>query len=120
MNVRINPVWCELARMSELTEYLHSIPSHELTKRVASEISEQNLLKNPRRMVIEGFIVLTKDFLAELFQETKSDLEKHSPNYPFLQARIPFVTYESTEGRTTYQRIQSIFRKVPGLTIFRP
>ncbi len=99
--------------MSELTEYLQSIPSYELTKRVASEISEQNLPRNPRRMVIEGFILLTKDFLTEFFEETKPDLDKHAYNYPFLQARIPFVTYESTEGRATYQGIQSVFRKLP-------
>ena len=101
--------------MSELTEYLQSVPSHELTKRAASEISEQNLLKNPRRVVIEGFILLTKEFLADFFQEIRPDLEKHSYNYPFLRTRVPFVAYESTEGRASYQKIQSALRKLPAV-----
>ena len=117
MTMGIHPSWYKLTRMSELTEYLQSIPSYELTKRVASEISEQDLPRNPRRTVIESFILLTKNFLADFFEEVKLDLERHAYNYPFLQARIPFITYESTEGRADYQRIQSVFRKLPRVGI---
>ncbi len=110
---RINLVWYELDRMSELTEYLQSMPSHELTKKVATEISELNIARNPRRIVIENFIQLIKEFMADLYRETKPDLEKHSYNYPFLKMRLPLVRYGSTEGRDNYQKIQRFFRKTP-------
>ena len=112
-NPKVNPKWYELTHMSELAEYLQSVPSFELTKRVASAISEQNLLQSPRRIVIENFILLTKDFMKELFEELRADLEKHSYNYPFMSMRIPFVSYESSSGRETYQRIQSFIRRIP-------
>lgn len=110
---RINLVWYELGRMSELTEYLQSMPSHELTKKVATEISELNIAKNPRRIVIANFIQLIKEFMADLYRETKPDLEKHAYNYPFLQIRLPLVKYDSTEGRDNYQKIQRSLRKTP-------
>jgi hypothetical protein len=110
---RINQKWFELGHMSELTEYLQSVPSLELTKKVASHISEQSLPKNPRRIVIENFIILTKAFMREVFEELQPDLEKHSYNYPFLMMRIPLLNYESSKGRETYQRIQAYLRKIP-------
>jgi hypothetical protein len=64
-------------------------------------------------LVIEEFIRTTKNFLSDLFREIKPDLERHSYNYPFVQARIPFVVYESTAGRETYRKIQSFLRKIP-------
>ena len=112
-SIRVNPRWYELSNMVELTEYLHSIPSHELTKKVATEISEQNLLQDPRRMVVENFIQISKEFMSQLFDEIKVDLEKHSIDYPFLKRRIPFVRYESTEGRRRYHGIQESLRKIP-------
>lgn len=99
--------------MSELAEYLQSVPSFELTKKVASEISELTLVKNPRRIVIENFILLTKQFMRELFVELGPDLEQHSHNYPFIKMRVPLVTYDSARGRVTYQKVQSFLRKVP-------
>ncbi|HYY92388.1 MAG TPA: hypothetical protein VE955_10405 [Candidatus Dormibacteraeota bacterium] len=99
--------------MSELTEYLQSVPSHELTKKIASQVSERSLPSNPRRMVIEEFISLTKGFMADFFDEIRPDLEKHAFNYPFLRLKIPGVAYDSTEGRISYGVIQDFLRKVP-------
>jgi len=111
----MNPVWYELPRMSELTDYLQSMPSHELTKKIATEVYEQTLEANPRRTVISGFILLSKQFMADFFLEIHPDLEKHANNYPFLKFRIPGVAYDSTEGRITYNSIQNLLRKVPGI-----
>ncbi len=110
---RINQKWFELGHMGELAEYLQSVPSFELTKKVASHVSEQSFPRNPRRVVIENFILLTKAFMKDVFEELQPDLEKHSYNYPFLMMRIPFLNYESSKGRETYQRIQSRLRKIP-------
>ena len=99
--------------MSELTDYLQSMPSHELTKRIATDISDQFLDGNPRRIVIEDFVVLTKGFMADFYQEIRPHLEQHAYNYPYLRFRIPGVTYDSTEGRITYEKIQTVLRKVP-------
>ncbi len=99
--------------MSELAEYLQSVPSFELTKKVASEISELPLVRYPRRIVIENFILLTKQFMGELFVELGPDLEQHFRNYPFIRMRIPLVTYDSARGRVTYQKAQSFLRKMP-------
>jgi hypothetical protein len=99
--------------MSELAEYLQSVPSHELTKKIASEISESSFSSNPRRIVIEEFISLTKEFMSDFFDEIRPDLEKHAYNYPFLRLRIPGVAYDSTEGRISYGAIQDFLRKVP-------
>lgn len=110
---QINPQWYELAHMSELAEYLQSVPSFELTKKVASEISELTLVKNPRRIVIESFILLTKQFMRELFVELGPELEQHYHKYPFIRMRIPLVTYESARGRVTYQKVQSLLRRMP-------
>ena len=112
---RINQKWFELSHMSELTEYLQSVPSFELTKKIASQISEQSFPTNPRRIVIENFILLTRAFMKEVFEELQPDLQHHSYSYPFLTARIPFVNYESSSGRETYARIQARLRKIPGL-----
>lgn len=109
----IHQKWFELGSMAELTEYLQSAPSFELTKKVASYLSEQVLPRNPRRIVIQNFILLTKAFMKEVFDELRSDLEKHSYNYPFLTMRIPFLSYESSSGRQTYQGIQSNLRRIP-------
>src|SRR5947209_2850520 len=113
-SIRVNQRWYDLSRMSELTEYLHSIPSHELTKKVATEISEQRILENPRRMIVENFILLSKQFMSQFYEEIRLDLERHSLEYPFLGLRIPFLTYESTGGRSSYQRFQSGLRRIPG------
>jgi hypothetical protein len=110
---RINPKWYQLSHMSELAEYLQSVPSFELTKKVALEISEKTLAKNPRRIVIENFIHLAKQFMGELFVELGADLEYHFDNYPFIRTRIPFAAYDSTKGRVTYQKVQSFLRKIP-------
>jgi hypothetical protein len=99
--------------MSELAEYLQSVPSFELTKKVASEISELTLVKNPRRIVIENFILLTKQFMGELFVELGPVLAQHSYNYPFIGMRIPLAAYDSARRRVTYQKIQSFLRKMP-------
>ena len=112
---KINQRWFELSHMSELAEYLQSVPSFELTKKVASQISEQEFPTNPRRTVLEKFITLTRSFMREVFEELQPDLERHSYNYPFLTARLPFVNYESSNGRETYEQIQSLLRKIPGL-----
>jgi len=85
----ISPVWFELLRMSELSEYLQSVPSHELTKKVASEISELGLTYRPRRIVVQEFILLAKQFMTEFFAEIRPEVETHAYNYPFLQFRIP-------------------------------
>ncbi len=111
----INQKWFELGSMAELAEYLQSAPSFELTKKVASNLSEQVLPKNPRRIVIQNFILLTKAFMKEVYEELQPDLEKHAYNYPFLMVRLPFLSYESSSGRETYQVIQSRLRKVPWL-----
>jgi len=113
--LRVNQVWYQLPRMSELTDYLQSMPSHELTKRIALDVSEQPLASNPRRIVIERFILLTRQFMTDFFQEIRPDLEKHAYNYPFFRFRILGGSYDSTEGRITYERVQSFFRKVPGI-----
>src|SRR5712692_8962314 len=112
-NTKINRKWFELSPMSELTEYLQSVPSFELTKRVASQISEETFPTNPIRIVIENFILLTKAFMKDVFEELQTDLERHSYNYPFLTARVPFVNYESSSGRETYARLQSRLRRIP-------
>jgi hypothetical protein len=112
-NRRINPVWYELDGMTRLAEYLQSMPSHELTKKVAAEISELNLATNPRKIVIGAFIILVKGFMTDLFNEIRLDLEQHFYNYPFLQMRLPFVEYASTEGRENYQMVQRFLRRVP-------
>jgi hypothetical protein len=109
----VNRVWYELPRMSELTDYLQSMPSHELTKRIATEISEQAFVTNPRRLVIEEFIVLAKQFMQEFYQEIRPNLEKHAYNYPFITLRIPRVTYDSTDGRISYEKLQALVRKIP-------
>ncbi len=110
----INPRWHEIDHMCELAEHLQSIPSFELTKRVASEILEQEFLEtNPRRIVIRKFVLLTKRFMQDLYEELRPDLEKHSYNYPFAKIRIPFADYESVKGRTNYQKVQGFFRKIP-------
>ena len=109
----VNPVWSELPRMSELTDYLQSMPSHELTKKIATEISEHAFVSNPRRLVIEEFIVLAKQFMQEFYQEIQPDLEKHTHNYPFLKLRIPWLTYGSTDGRITYEKFQIFLRRIP-------
>jgi len=114
-SIRVNQRWYDLARMSELTEYLQSIPSHELTKKVATEISEEHILENPRKMVVENFILLSKQFMSQFYEEIRPDLERHSLEYPFVGLRIPFLTYESTGGRSSYQRFQSGLRRIPGL-----
>src|SRR5207245_3430029 len=49
------------------------------------------------------------------YEEIRPDLERHSLEYPFLGLRIPFLTYESTGGRSSYQRFQSGLRRIPGL-----
>ena len=113
LKVFVNPVWYQLPRMSELTDYLQSMPSHELTKRIATDISEQSLPGNPRRIVIEGFIVLTKEFMVDFYQEIRSHLAHHAFKYPYLRLRIPRVAYDSTEGRIMYEKIQTVLRKVP-------
>jgi hypothetical protein len=110
---RTNRKWFDPGSMAELTEYLQSAPSFELTKKVASHLSERVLPKNPRRIVIQNFILVTKAFMKEVFEELRPDLEKHSYNYPFLILRLPFLGYESPSGRETYQRIQSHLRKIP-------
>jgi len=110
---RTDPKWFDLGSMAELAEYLQSAPSFELTKKVASHLSEQVLPRNPRRIVIQNFILVTKTFMKEVFEELQSDLEKHSYNYPFLSLRLPFLSYESPSGRETYQRIQSKLRTIP-------
>ncbi len=109
----IHQKWFELDSMAELAEYLQSAPSFELTKKVASHLSEQVLPANPRRIVIQNFIIVTKAFMSEVFEELHPDLERHSYNYPFLMVRLPFLSYESSSGRETYQRIQSQLRKIP-------
>ena len=109
----IDSVWYELSQMSELTEYLQSVPSHELTKKIASEISERSLPRNPRTIVIEEFISLTKEFMAEFFDEIRPDLERHAYNYPFLRLRLPGVAYDSTHGRISYGALQDFLRKIP-------
>src|SRR2546428_5544659 len=114
-SIRVNQRWYDLARMSELTEYLQSIPSHELTKKVATEISEEHILENPRKMVVENFILLSKQFMSQFYEEIRPDLERHSLEYPFVGLRIPFLTYESTGGRSSYQRFQSGLRGIPRL-----
>src|SRR5438309_10470165 len=114
-SIRVNQRWYDLTGMCELTEYLHSIPSHELTKKVATEISEEHILENPRRMVVENFVVLSKQFMLQFYEEIRSDLGRHSLEYPFLGLRIPFLTYESTGGRSSYQRFQSGLRRIPRL-----
>ncbi len=111
----IHQKWFELSHMSELTEYLQSVPSFELTKKVAAQISEETFPTNPRRIVIENFILVTKSMMRDVFEELQPDLEQHTHRYPFLSARIPYVSYESSSGRETYARIQSRLRKVPGL-----
>jgi len=58
------------------------MPSHELTKRIALDTSEQGLTSNPRRIVIERFILLTRQF------EIQPDLEKHAYNYPFFKRTV--------------------------------
>ena len=113
--LRVSQVWYQSSRMSELTDYLQSMPSHQLTKRIALDISEQSLPDNPRRIVIERFILLTKQFMTDFYQEIRPDLEKHAYDYPSLKVRIPRATYDSTEGRITYERVQSFLRKVPGI-----
>jgi hypothetical protein len=105
----------QLGSMAELAEFLQSAPSFELTKKIASDLSEQVLPRNPRRIVIENFILSTQFFMNEIFEELRTDLEKHSYNYPFLMLRIPLLNYESTSGRETYQGIQSQLRRIPGL-----
>jgi len=77
-SIRVNQRWYDVTGMCELTEYLHSIPSHELTKKVATEISEQHILENPRRMVVENFILLSKQFMSQFYEEIRPDLERHS------------------------------------------
>src|SRR5437870_9566090 len=114
-SIRVNQRWYDLTWMCELTEYLHSIPSHELTKKVATEISEEHILENPRRMAVENFVVLSKQFMSQFYEEIRPDLERHSLEYPFLGLRIPFLTYESTGGRSSYQRFQSGLRRIPRL-----
>ena len=114
-SIRVNQRWYDVTGMCELTEYLHSIPSHELTKKVATEISEEHILENPRRMVVENFVVLSKQFMLQFYEEIRPDLERHSLEYPFLGLRIPFLTYESTGGRSGYQRFQSGLRRIPML-----
>jgi len=111
----VNERWFELSHMSELAEYLQSVPSFELTKKIAALVSEQALPENPRRIVISNFILLTKEFMKQVFEELQPDLEKHSYNYPFVKMRIPFVDYESSGGRERYQEFQSWLRKIPGL-----
>ncbi len=101
--------------MSELAEYLQSVPSFELTKKISSEISERDFLENPKGAVIENLVLLTKQFNQALYDELRPDLEKHAYNYPFLSARIPFVNYESAKGRETYQSIQSLARRIPSV-----
>jgi hypothetical protein len=101
--------------MSELTDYLQSMPSHELTKKIATAISEQAFVTNPRRLVIEEFIVLAKQFMQEFYQEIRPNLERHTYNYPFLKLRIPGITYDSTDGRITYEKLQTLMRKIPGI-----
>jgi len=112
---KISQRWYEVAHMSELAEYLQSVPSFELTKKVSSEISERDFPRNPKRIVIENFVLLTRDLMGAIYEELKPDLEKHSYNYPFLSMRIPFINYESSGGRETYQRIQAFVRKIPSL-----
>src|SRR5438132_10678274 len=114
-SIRVNQRWYDLTGMCELTEYLHSIPSHELTKKVATEISEEHILENPRRMVVENFVVLSKQFMSQFYEEIRPDLERHSLEYPFLGLRIPFLTYESTGGRSSYQGFKSGVRRIPRL-----
>jgi len=109
----IHQKWFELGSMAELAEYLQSAPSFELTKKVASHLSAQVLPRNPRRIVIQSFVLLTKGFMNEVFEELQADLERHSHNYPFLMLRLPFLRYESSSGRETYQNIQSKLRKIP-------
>ncbi len=38
----IHQRWFQLSHMSELTEYLQSVPSFELTKKIAAQISEES------------------------------------------------------------------------------
>lgn len=109
----IHQKWFDLGSMAELADYLQSAPSFELTKKVASNLSEQVLPRNPRRIVIQSFIRVTKAFMNEVFEELQPDLEKHSYNYPFLMLRLPFLNYESVSGREIYQRLQSQLRKIP-------
>lgn len=111
---RISSKWYELGHMCELAEHLQSIPAFELTKKVASEISEQKILEeNPRRIVIRDFVLLTKEFMKDFYLELKPDLERHSYNYPFLTFPIPLAEYESVKGRVVYQKVQSFFRRIP-------
>src|SRR5437867_6395086 len=111
----IHQKWFQLSHMSELTEYLQSIPSFELTKKIALQISEESFPTNPMRMVVENFITQTKSFMQDVYDELQPELEIHSYNYPFMTARIPFVSYESSNGCETFARIQSRLRKIPGL-----
>ena len=111
----IHQKWFQLSQMSELTEYLQSIPSFELTKKIALQISEESFPPNPMRIVVENFITQTKSFMQDVYDELQPELEIHSYNYPFITARIPFVSYESSNGRETFARIQSRLRKIPGL-----
>jgi hypothetical protein len=39
----VDPKWFQLDKMGELAEYLQSVPSFELTKRVAAHISEKGI-----------------------------------------------------------------------------
>jgi hypothetical protein len=111
----VNPKWFQLNNMGELAEYLQSVPSFELTKKVAAHISEEGYFGNPRRAVIENFIVIAKSFMRDIFEELRPELERHALNYPYMTMRIPFVNYESSTGRERYQRVQSGLRRIPGL-----
>src|SRR5260370_7838464 len=111
----IHQKWFQLSHMSELTEYLQSVPSFELTKKIALQISEESFATNPMRIVIENFITQTRSFMQDVYNELQPELEIHSYNYPFITARIPFVNYESSNGRETFARIQSRLRRIPGL-----
>ena len=51
--------------------------------------------------------------MAEFYEEIRSDLEKHSYNYPFLKLRIPRASYDSTGERRNYERIENFMRKIP-------
>lgn len=114
-SVRINKKWFKLDSMAELTEYLQSMPAHELTMKVATDISEDQILESPRRLIVENFILLSKGFMSQLYEEIRPELEKHSLKYPFIKIHLPFVDYESSKGRLRYQRVQSWLRGVPRL-----